>query len=74
MLRYDLAQILKADLARAGDGDRVVTIHLFGVRHAQLLDGMDLGRLAEEAGIGKSYGTEIRKGVRLAEHVVLRTA
>ena len=33
---------------------------------------MNLQDLAERAGIGKSFDTELRKGVRLAEHVQIR--
>jgi hypothetical protein len=33
---------------------------------------MNLHDLAERAGIGKSFGTELRKGVRLADHVSLK--
>lgn len=68
-----IADELRSVVERASKGDKVVTIHLFGIRHSELLDGMNLHDLAEQAGIGRSFGTELRKGVRLAEHVSLKT-
>ncbi|WP_432815356.1 HTH-like domain-containing protein [Sphingorhabdus sp.] len=68
----DIVDELKQTVAAAGKGDKVVAIHLFGIRHSQRLDGMNLHDLAERAGIGKSFGTELRKGVRLADHVSLK--
>lgn len=72
MRTENLVRELRDACARAPSGDKVVTIHLFGIRHASELDGLNLQELAERAGIGKSFGTEIRKGVRLAEFVQLR--
>ena len=68
----ELANELRRDCEAAGKNDKVTTIHLFGIRHAAVLDGMNLKLLAERAGISATYGTELRKGVRLAEHVTLR--
>ncbi len=58
--------------AQAPEGDIVVRIHLFGIRHADDLQGVDLRRLVDAAGIPKPYATEIRKGMRLAEYVTLK--
>ena len=65
----DLAEKLRNALLAAPKGDRVVTIHLFGIRHAGRLKGVNLKELADRAGIGESFGTELRKGIRLAEFV-----
>jgi hypothetical protein len=46
-----------------------VTIHLFGIDHADELHGIDLRELAGEAGESKNWRTEIGKGVRLAAYV-----
>lgn len=70
----DLAAALREFCRSAGQGKKVVAIHLFGIRNAAALDGRDLHDLAERAGIGRSFGTELRKGVRLADYVqVVRT-
>ncbi len=68
----DLIKDLRDSHAKAAKGDKVVTIHLFGIRNAQHLDGHNAYDIAEGAGIGRSFGTEIRKGMRLAEHVSLK--
>jgi hypothetical protein len=67
-----LAHALRDAYAKAPKGDKAVTIHLFGIRHARELDGQNLHKLAERAGISDTYGTELRKGVRLAEYVILK--
>lgn len=67
----ELARQLKAEHEAAATGDKVVAIHLFGIRNAAALDGHSAQDVAERAGIGRSFGTEIRKGMRLADHVRL---
>lgn len=52
--------------------DKAVSVHLFGVRYAREIDGMPLHEIAVRAGISKNYGTEIRKGINLAQYVVER--
>ena len=69
----EIVDALKRAVDAAPKGDKVVTIHLFGIKHASRLDGLNLHDLAERAGIGRSFGTELRKGVRLAEHVLLKS-
>jgi hypothetical protein len=65
----EIAKALKQAVDSAPSGERVVTIHLFGIDNANLLDGLNVHDLADKAGIGRSYGTELRKGVRLAQFV-----
>lgn len=68
----ELAAELRRDVNTAPDGDRVVRIHLFGIRRARELDGVPLTELVERAGIPPSYHTEVHKGMRLADYVTLR--
>jgi hypothetical protein len=72
MTNEQLAALLKDDCERAGDGERVVTIHLFGIRHATSLKGRNLREIATLAGIPVDYGTEIGKGVKLASYVDIK--
>jgi hypothetical protein len=65
----DLSSELREFCRAAGEGKKVLAIHLFGIRNATILDGMNLHNLAERAGVGRSFGTELRKGVRLADYV-----
>mgnify|MGYP003644554707 CR=1 FL=1 len=51
---------------------KAVSVHLFGIRHAEELGGMNLKEVATRAGISENYATEIRKGITLAPFVVER--
>jgi hypothetical protein len=68
----DLATLLHEAWAQAPDGDVVVRIHLFGIQHANALEGVNLRVLVNTAGIPKPYATEIRKGMRLSDYVTLK--
>lgn len=71
MGELDLVLALREAWRNAPPGDVVVRIHLFGIRHAAQLEGVHLKDLVEAAGIPQPYATEIRKGMRLAEHVTI---
>jgi len=68
----DLSRVLHEAWAQAPEGNIVVRIHLFGIQHAEALQGVDLRALVAAAGIPKPYATEIRKGMRLADYVTLK--
>ncbi len=72
MTTEELARELRDTVHGAESGDKVVAIHLFGIRYSDALAGHNLQDLAARAGLGKSWATEIRKGVRLAEHVTIK--
>lgn len=72
MTTEELTRALRDAVLGAEDGNKVVAIHLFGIRYAEALDGRNLTELVDRAGLGKSWVTEIRKGVRLAEFVTLK--
>lgn len=44
-------------------------VHLFGIKYADVLDGMPLKEIASRAGISEAYQTEIRKGMKLSKYV-----
>ena len=67
-----LATTLKNAIDRAPEGEIVVSIHLFGIRHARELESVSLRELVEAAHVHKSYATEIRKGMKLAEYVQVK--
>ena len=67
-----LSNTLKERYDRAAEGDAVLVIHLFGIEFATELEGVNLQELAETATGHRSYGTEIRKGVRISEYVTLK--
>ncbi len=49
---------------------KAVSIHLFGIRYAEELDGMSIDEVVARAGLPESYRTEVRKGITLARYVV----
>lgn len=71
MTVLELAATLREMYGNAPDGDHVVMIHLFAIKYASFIEatGATCKDIAKAAGIQASYGTEIRKGVRLAEYV-----
>jgi 5-methylcytosine-specific restriction protein B len=68
----DLANELKRQYFSAPEKEKAVTVHLFGIKFADQIDGKSCKEIATLAGINESYGTEIRKGVNLAKYVKLR--
>lgn len=68
----DLARELKARYQGAPSREQVVQIHLFGIQRAEALESVSLAELLSKAGMPDSYKTELRKGIRLSEHVTLR--
>ena len=73
MTTDQLAEVLKERYSKAQKREVVTAIHLFGIEYAAELEGHSANEVAE-IGTGKrSYGTEIRKGMRLSKHVNLRS-
>ncbi|MDP4271682.1 MAG: hypothetical protein Q8909_16410 [Bacteroidota bacterium] len=58
----------------APDGASVAMIHLFGIKYANeiLQSKYSKKDIANAAGIPESYGTEISKGVKLANYVKVK--
>ena len=65
----EAAAILSRMYRHAQPDEKVVQIHLFGIRHADDIQNMSASEIAIRAGIPRSYGTEISKGRRLAKFV-----
>ncbi|MET3891599.1 hypothetical protein ABIE41_002675 [Bosea sp. OAE506] len=63
------AAILARMYGGAGLDEKVVQIHLFGIKYAEDIQHMSAREIAERADIPKSYATEINKGKRLARFV-----
>ncbi len=70
----EMAKELAGRYKSASQGEQVTEIHLFGIRHASALDGVSLPDLLARAGMPDSYKTEIRKGIRLAPYVSIKSA
>lgn len=68
----EAARRLKAMYEKASEGDKAVSIHLFGIECAEELKDLPLNEIVIRAGVPDSYRTEIRKGIRLAQYVTLK--
>ena len=66
-----LASILHDMYFDSEDGESVVMIHLFGIKYAREIKACNesMKQFAISAGLNESYGTEISKGVKLAQFV-----
>ncbi len=71
MQTEQLATLLKAACEQAPHGERVATMHLFGIQYADELKGR-FHEVAELSGIGRSFGAELGKGAKLAPYVSLK--
>jgi 5-methylcytosine-specific restriction protein B len=69
-----LASILRQIYMSAARADTSVAVILFGIRYADMIDasGIRPRELARLAGIPESYASDLKKGIRLASHVVLK--
>ena len=56
----------------APSNEKAVRVHLFGIKHAEDLAGLNLKTVVKAAGLGESYSTEVRKGMNLARYVTLK--
>lgn len=70
MTPEELAEKLKRRYEAAPEGYKMLELHLFGIEHANDLTD-DIDALAQQGTGHASLGSEIRKGIRLAEHVTL---
>lgn len=66
MTEQELINILKDMYANAQNGEKVSSIHLFGIEYAEDLINKDIRKIAIEATGNESYQTEIAKGKKLA--------
>jgi REP element-mobilizing transposase RayT len=53
----------------ANQGEKALSIHLFGIKYADQIRDIPSKEIAIRAGLKEPYGTEIRKGINLAKYV-----
>ncbi len=68
----EAANILRRMYHQAPPGERVVQIHLFGIKYAKELELLSLADVVKETGISMTYVTEVNKGRNLAKYVTIR--
>jgi|GEM_PF-2163563 len=70
----ELGAILRDMYERAPKGDLVAFIHLFAIKYAQVLAyrRIDKKAILHYAGLPVSYQTELAKGMKLSQYVMLK--
>ena len=73
MNETELAEILRRMYRNAPRGEQSTALHLFGIHYVADLSEphISINQMVEQSGIGNSYSTEVRKGMRLAKYVEL---
>ena len=71
MTLNELANKLSEMYSTAPKGDKVLMIHLFGIKYANEIvkNGYSKKDSSKQSGISTSYQTELAKGVKLATFV-----
>ena len=74
MTLQKLGQKLSEMYFGSEDGETAAMVHLFGIKYAAEIkeSGASMKAIAKAAGIRESYGTEISKGVKLAQFVSVK--
>lgn len=72
MNTIELGKELRKMYINAANREQVAMIHLFGIKYSKELKNCKVSEVVDEAGLRKSYGTEVRKGMRLARYVDLK--
>jgi hypothetical protein len=74
MNNKELGGKLREMYINASKGEAVVMIHLFGIKYAAEINNNECSKkeIIKASGISESYLTELTKGVKLAEYVILK--
>lgn len=51
------------------ENEKALSVHLFGIKYAEKIRHISPRDIAVRAGLSRSYGTDIRKGINLAKYV-----
>jgi len=74
MTKQELSNKLKTMVSNAPKGEITTQYHLFGILYSLYIQDADFTAddIAEDAGLSRKYGIEIRKGIRLSKYVVMK--
>ena len=74
MGEFELGNELRKMYDCAPQGDQVAAIHLFSIRFYKEISCTNINKKAilRAAGLPESYATEISKGVKLGEYVMIK--
>lgn len=70
-MTVDEAARILCDLYQDAEDEKVCCIHLFGIAYADELGDMSIPDVVKRAGIPNSYSSEVSKGRKLGQYVVL---
>lgn len=73
MTESELCDALADFYRKSEKGESSTAVHLFGIKYAAALQGKNIELICEAAGLTKSWGTEVRKGMRLARYVEIKS-
>lgn len=68
----NLASEMNSHMKAFAVGDRMVGVHVFGVQNWKKLAGLpvnELGDVCEKAGLKRSLGQELRKAIKIGQHL-----
>lgn len=68
----EAANILRRMYEDSPSQEKSTQIHLFGIMYAQELASLSTLEVVVQAGLARTYATEVHKGRRLAKYVVLK--
>ena len=68
----DLGTELKRVYETAPDKQKVVSIHLFGIKNSAALQSISCAKVIAASGLKATYATELRKGANLAPFVSVK--
>lgn len=66
------SKILREMYQKADKKEKAVSIHLFGIKYAQQIEGISAKDIVIGADLPESYKTEVRKGINLAKYVEVK--
>lgn len=74
MNESELGAILKTMYEKALEGEKVVNIHLFGIKYAPIIlkDNLNVKEIIRCSGISDTYATEVSKGIKLSDYVIVK--
>lgn len=73
MTLAEAGRVLREMYEGAPYGEQAAHIHLFGIKYGDVLGRLTNEAIVREAGIGRSYHSEVAKGRKLAKYVTPRT-
>jgi len=74
MTLNELGSKLNEMYTNAPKGDSVAMIHLFGIKYANLIKEGNYSKkdIITQSGISTSYLTELSKGIKLSNYVIIK--